>query len=231
VRQALKRTLDILVAIFGIIVLAPVLVLITAAVRLSLGSPVLFRQTRAGLHGKPFEIVKFRTLTDARGVDGQLLPHRQRTTPLGNWLRATSLDELPQLWNVVQGEMSLVGPRPLLVDYLPMYSDSEAQRHEMKPGITGWAQIHPQDNMSWVDVFELDVWYVRNHTFALDLRILWRTIPAVIQRRRVIRSRGVFRDRFARSPVEETPSTPPPFEPSRSTARAEVGGVTHPTVS
>ena len=151
-------------------------------VRNKLGSPVFFRQMRPGMHGKPFEMVKFRTMTDERSPDGQLLPDAQRLTPFGRFLRSSSLDELPELWNVLKGDMSLVGPRPLLMEYLPLYSPEQARRHEVRPGVTGWAQVNGRNAISWEDKFKLDTWYVDNHSFWLDIRILWLTVRKVVVR-------------------------------------------------
>lgn len=151
-------------------------------VRRKLGSPVFFCQTRPGLNGKPFKMVKFRTMTDARGPDGQLLPDADRLTSFGRFLRASSLDELPELWNVLTGDMSLVGPRPLLVEYLPLYSPEQARRHEMRPGITGWAQVNGRNALSWDDKFKLDVWYVDHRSMWLDIKILWLTVRKVLVR-------------------------------------------------
>jgi lipopolysaccharide/colanic/teichoic acid biosynthesis glycosyltransferase len=151
-------------------------------VRRKLGSPALFRQVRPGLHGRPFMMVKFRTMTDERGADGELLPDAQRLTAFGRFLRASSLDELPELWNVLRGEMSLVGPRPLLMEYLPLYSPEQARRHEVRPGITGWAQVNGRNAVSWDERFKLDVWYVDHRSLWLDLRILWLTVRKVLVR-------------------------------------------------
>jgi lipopolysaccharide/colanic/teichoic acid biosynthesis glycosyltransferase len=151
-------------------------------VRRKLGSPVFFRQTRPGLHGRPFEMVKFRTMTDARGDDGNLLSDAERLTAFGRFLRASSLDELPELWNVLKGDMSLVGPRPLLMEYLPLYSPEQARRHEVRPGITGWAQVNGRNALSWDDKFKLDVWYVDHRSLWLDVKILWLTVKKVLVR-------------------------------------------------
>ena len=156
----------------GLIALAPVLLLVALAVRHWLGAPVLFRQVRAGRHGHPFELLKFRTMTDARDAAGELLPDAERLTRFGSWLRSTSLDELPELINVLRGEMSLVGPRPLLPEYLPHYSAEQARRHEVPPGITGWAAVHGRNALSWERRLALDVWYVDHWSIALDLKIL-----------------------------------------------------------
>jgi lipopolysaccharide/colanic/teichoic acid biosynthesis glycosyltransferase len=151
-------------------------------VRRKLGSPVLFSQVRPGLHGKPFTMVKFRTMTDERGPDGVLLPDAKRLTDFGRFLRASSLDELPELWNVLRGDMSLVGPRPLLMEYLPLYTPEQARRHEVRPGITGWAQVNGRNAISWADKFALDVWYVDHSSLWLDVKILWRTVRKVLVR-------------------------------------------------
>ncbi len=176
----MKRLFDLLVATLGLLLLALPLALLAWQVRRKLGSPVLFSQVRPGLHGKAFTMVKFRTMTDARGPDGALLPDAVRLTAFGRWLRATSLDELPELWNVLRGDMSLVGPRPLLMEYLPLYTPDQARRHEVRPGITGWAQVNGRNAISWEDKFALDVWYVDNRSLWLDLKILWRTVRKVL---------------------------------------------------
>lgn len=184
-----KRFLDIALSGTALLVLAPVLGALVALVRLKLGRPVLFRQTRPGLDGVPFEMIKFRTMTDQRDESGRLRPDDERLTPFGRFLRATSLDELPELWNVLNGEMSLVGPRPLLMQYLDRYSARQRRRHEVRPGITGWAQVNGRNALSWEEKFELDVWYVDNRSFLLDLRILVMTLVQVV-RRQGISSRG-----------------------------------------
>ena len=181
-RWPAKRAIDVLVAAGGLIVLAPVLLLIALAVRGSLGSPVLFRQVRAGRHGRPFELLKFRSMTEARDAAGALLPDGQRLTRLGNWLRSTSLDELPELINVLRGDMSLVGPRPLLPDYLPHYSAEQARRHAMRPGLTGWAAVQGRNALSWERRLALDVWYVDHWWLGLDLKILLMTAVKVLKR-------------------------------------------------
>lgn len=178
----MKRLFDLFVATVLLVLLGLPLLLLAAVIRLRLGSPVLFRQVRPGLHGRPFTMVKFRTMTDGRGPDGELLPDAQRLTPFGRLLRSTSLDELPELWNVLRGEMSLVGPRPLLMEYLPLYTPQQARRHEVRPGITGWAQVNGRNALSWEDRFDLDVWYVDQRTLWLDLRILWLTVRKVLVR-------------------------------------------------
>lgn len=178
----MKRVFDFILALCGFLALALPLVVLIWLVRRKLGSPVFFRQVRPGLYGKPFEMVKFRTMTSECGPDGQLLPDTERLTPFGRWLRATSLDELPELWNVLRGEMSLVGPRPLLMEYLPLYTPEQARRHEVRPGITGWAQVNGRNAISWADKFALDVWYVDHHSLWLDVQILWRTVRKVLVR-------------------------------------------------
>lgn len=178
----MKRLFDILVSLGVLLVLALPLLLLAGVVRYKLGSPVLFRQVRPGLRGRPFMMVKFRTMTDEHGADGELLPDALRLTTFGRFLRASSLDELPELWNVLRGEMSLVGPRPLLMEYLPLYSPDQACRHEVRPGITGWAQINGRNAVSWNERFRLDVWYVDHRSLWLDLKILWLTVRKVIVR-------------------------------------------------
>ena len=178
----MKRLFDLLVSAIGLLILAVPLALLAWQVRRKLGSPVLFTQRRPGLHGKPFRMIKFRTMTDARDTSGALLPDAQRLTPFGRFLRASSLDELPELWNVLRGEMSLVGPRPLLMEYLPLYSPEQARRHEVRPGITGWAQVNGRNAISWADKFALDVWYVDHRSLWLDVRILWLTVRKVLVR-------------------------------------------------
>jgi len=178
----MKRVIDILLAAIGLVLLAPLMLILFLLVKFNLGSPVLFRQKRAGLGGVPFEIIKFRSMLDSFDVQGILLPDNQRLTALGRFLRSTSLDELPELWNVIRGEMSLVGPRPLLVEYLPLYSNRQARRHEVLPGITGLAQVNGRNLLSWEEKFHLDVWYVENQSIKLDLNIIWQTIWSVLKR-------------------------------------------------
>lgn len=178
----MKRLFDLALTIPALLVFWPVILLIALFVRRNLGSPVLFRQTRPGLHGVPFEIIKFRTMRDAIGPDGKPLPDCDRLTSFGRFLRSTSLDELPELWNVIKGEMSLVGPRPLLMQYLDRYTPEQARRHEARPGITGWAQVNGRNAISWEQKFELDVWYINHQSVILDLKILWMTIRSVLKR-------------------------------------------------
>ncbi|EGQ9818075.1 sugar transferase [Vibrio parahaemolyticus] len=175
----MKRLFDFFASLFGLILLSPIIALVAWKIRKNLGSPVLFRQTRPGLNGKPFEMVKFRTMKDAVDAQGNPLPDSERMTPFGDKLRNSSLDELPELWNVLKGEMSLVGPRPLLMQYLPLYSKEQARRHEVRPGVTGWAQINGRNAISWEDKFKLDVWYVDNRNLWLDIKILFLTVKKV----------------------------------------------------
>tara|TARA_R110002124_G_scaffold76753_1_gene205524 strand:+ start:24302 stop:24898 length:597 start_codon:yes stop_codon:yes gene_type:complete len=178
----IKRVLDILGAAIGLIVFSPILIVVALMIRREMGSPVLFRQTRPSLHGKPFQMIKFRTMRDAMDTDGRPLPDAERLTKLGRFLRSSSIDELPELWNVLKGEMSLVGPRPLLMEYLPLYSPEQARRHEVRPGVTGWAQVNGRNAISWDEKFALDVWYVDNRSLWLDLKIIWLTIRKVVKR-------------------------------------------------
>lgn len=176
----IKRVFDAVAALFALILLSPILLWVALKVRSRLGSPVIFRQRRPGLNGEPFDMIKFRTMLEAYDEHGKPLPNEQRMTPFGKWLRATSLDELPELWNVVKGNMSLVGPRPLRMEYLPLYDAHQARRHEVRPGITGWAQINGRNSLSWEQKFDLDVWYVDNQSFLLDLKILFLTVKKVV---------------------------------------------------
>ena len=180
--REVKRAFDVIVAATALLLLALPLALLAWRVRVALGTPVLFRQVRPGRHGRLFKLAKFRTMNDERDAAGELLPDASRLTPFGRWLRATSLDELPSLWNVLQGDMSLVGPRPLLVEYLPLYSPEQARRHEVRPGITGWAQVNGRNALTWEQKFGLDVWYVDHRSLWLDLRILLMTVRKVFVR-------------------------------------------------
>lgn len=184
-RNQWKRVADVLLSASLLLTMLPVTFVVAALIRIRMGSPVLFRQVRPGLHGRPFEVMKFRTMNNARDVNGELAPDRVRLTPLGRFLRKTSLDELPQLLNVLRGDMSLVGPRPLLADYLPYYSDREALRHSVRPGITGLAQVAGRNTVSWDDRLEMDVQYVEKLSFALDISILLRTFCIAISRKGV----------------------------------------------
>ncbi|MBP2656560.1 MAG: sugar transferase [Firmicutes bacterium] len=181
----LKRIFDFIVAISLFIVTLPIMAIVAILVRWKLGEPIIFKQKRPGLHGVPFYIYKFRTMTDEKDADGNLLPSINRLTPLGKTLRRLSLDELPQLVNIIKGNLSLVGPRPLLMEYLPLYSPEQARRHDVRPGITGWAQVNGRNTLSWEEKFQLDVWYVDNQSFLLDIKIILMTVY------KVLRSEGV----------------------------------------
>jgi lipopolysaccharide/colanic/teichoic acid biosynthesis glycosyltransferase len=192
----MKRIIDILGASLGLLLLSPVLAIVAYKIRREMGSPVLFRQTRPGMYGKPFQMIKFRTMRDAIDANGRPLPDAERLTKLGRFLRASSLDELPELWNVLKGEMSLVGPRPLLTEYLPLYSPEQARRHDVRPGVTGWAQVNGRNAISWEEKFALDVWYVDNRSIRLDLKIIWLTIRKVIGRDGISAAGEVTMSRF-----------------------------------
>jgi len=177
-----KRFFDVIVSLTVIVIGFPLILSITLLVYVNMGAPVLFVQERVGRKGKVFKMYKFRTMTDARDIDGNLLPDEERLNGFGKWLRSTSLDELPELINVIKGEMSLVGPRPLLVDYLPLYSERQMKRHDVLPGITGWAQVNGRNGISWGSKFELDVWYVENRTLWLDIKIIFMTMVKLFKR-------------------------------------------------
>ncbi|MEJ5363535.1 MAG: sugar transferase [Desulfosoma sp.] len=177
-----KRLLDLAVAGLGFLAVSPLMWLIALVIRVTQGSPIFFTQVRPGKGGRPFRIVKFRTMNNARGPDGRLLPDAERLTSVGRFLRSTSLDELPELYNVLKGDMSMVGPRPLLMQYLDRYTPEQARRHEVKPGLTGWAQVNGRNALSWEEKFKLDVWYVDNWSLALDLKILFMTVVKVLRR-------------------------------------------------
>lgn len=181
----MKRSFDFLLSLIALLALGPLLLILAIVVRMRLGSPVFFRQVRPGISGSPFELVKFRTMSGERDVDGELLPDSERLPAIGRVLRTTSLDELPELWNVLRGDMSLVGPRPLLMEYLDLYTPEQSRRHEVLPGVTGWAQVNGRNALCWKDKFALDVWYVDNRSMLLDLRILWLTVWQVLSRRGV----------------------------------------------
>jgi len=178
----IKRAFDIVMSASALLMLAPVIGYVAWQINRQMGSPVLFRQARPGLNGKPFEMIKFRTMKDALDADGNPLPDSERLTAFGQFLRSSSLDELPELWNVLKGDMSLVGPRPLLMEYLPLYSAEQVRRHDVRPGITGWAQINGRNALSWEEKFKLDVWYVDNQSFWLDIKILFLTVKKVLVR-------------------------------------------------
>ncbi len=178
----MKRLFDILLSLIALCLLVIPAIILCVLVYFKLGAPILFTQKRPGLNAKPFKMVKLRTMTNAKNAQGQLLPDAMRLTAFGKWLRATSLDELPELWNVLKGEMSLVGPRPLLMEYLPLYSKEQSRRHDVRPGVTGWAQVNGRNAIDWPKKFELDLWYVDNHTLRLDIKILWLTVRKVLLR-------------------------------------------------
>ncbi len=179
----MKRAFDLALTLPALLILLPVMAVVALLVRLFIGTPVLFRQQRPGLHGEPFELVKFRTMTNQRGADGALLPDAQRLGGLGRFLRASSLDEMPELWNVMRGEMSLVGPRPLLMEYLPLYDAVQTRRHDVLPGLTGWAQINGRNSLTWDEKFAADIWYVDNRGLWLDCKVICLTMLAVLSRR------------------------------------------------
>ncbi|MGE7760183.1 sugar transferase [Peribacillus sp. NPDC097895] len=181
----MKRTFDLLISIILLVILSPIILIIGALIQINLGTPILFKQMRPGLNGKPFILYKFRSMKNEKDAHGRPLPDHQRLTGFGNALRKLSLDELPQLVNVVKGDLSLVGPRPLLMEYLPLYTDDQAKRHQVRPGITGWAQVNGRNAISWEEKFKLDVWYVNHQSFLLDVKILLFTIV------KVVRSEGV----------------------------------------
>ncbi|KXO73789.1 sugar transferase [Acinetobacter venetianus] len=176
----LKRLLDIIIASTALVLLSPLYFYVAHKVKKNLGSPVLFRQVRPGLHGKPFEMIKFRTMKDALDEQGNPLPDSERLTPFGKMLRSTSLDEMPELWNVIKGDMSIVGPRPLLMEYLPLYNKEQAKRHDVRPGMTGYAQVNGRNAISWEQKFKLDTWYVENQSLWLDFKIMLQTVKKVI---------------------------------------------------
>ena len=177
-----KRAIDLAASALGLVIVSPILLFLALLIRARLGSPIFFRQTRPGLHARPFTILKFRTMRDARDAAGNQLPDAERLPPLGRFLRSTSLDELPELWNVLRGDMSLVGPRPLLMEYIPLYSTEQARRHDVRPGITGWAQVNGRNSLSWDEKFAYDVWYVDNLGLGVDTKTLWLTLMRVVRR-------------------------------------------------
>ena len=192
----MKRIFDILAITLSFFILIPIVLLVGLMVKFKLGSPILFKQFRPGLNGKVFNMTKFRTMTCVCDENGNLLPDSQRLTKFGKFLRSTSLDELPGLWCVLKGDMSLVGPRPLLVEYLPLYSEKQSRRHEVKPGITGWAQVNGRNAINWDEKFDLDVWYVDNQSIWLDIKILWLTVKKVIARDGISQKNHVTMDKF-----------------------------------
>jgi len=198
-----KRLIDVGMTVIALALAWPVLLGLSMLVRITHGPPILFRQTRPGLHGRPFQLIKFRTMRSAFDAQGRPLPDAERLTRLGRWLRATSLDELPELWNVLRGDMSLVGPRPLLMEYLPLYSAEQARRHEVRPGITGWAQVNGRNSLSWEEKFELDVWYVEHQSLWLDIKIMAFTIRKVLLREGISAQGEDTMSRFTGSQVHD----------------------------
>ena len=192
----LKVVFDLLLAIILVILFSPVYIIVSILILLKMGSPIFFRQLRPGFNGEIFGIYKFRTMTNEKDKDGELLPDEQRLVGIGKFIRSTSLDELPQIFNVLKGEMSFVGPRPLLVEYLPLYNEEQNKRHNVKPGITGWAQVNGRNAISWEQKFEYDVWYVDNQSFLLDMKILWMTFLKVIRRSDISSSTAVTMEKF-----------------------------------
>lgn len=192
----MKRVFDLIVSLLALIILLPIILVVALLIKFKLGSPVLFRQTRPGLRGKPFNMLKFRSMLDSTDKNGNTLPDEQRLTRFGMLLRSSSLDELPGLFNVFKGDMSLVGPRPLLMQYLPLYNSEQARRHEVKPGLTGWAQVNGRNSISWEEKFELDVWYVDNQNFFLDIKILALTVIKVLRRDGISSATSVTMDGF-----------------------------------
>lgn len=192
----IKRLLDVLLSAFALMVLWPVLLITAILVRTKLGSPVIFRQARPGKNGEIFQLYKFRSMTDARDENGQLLPDEVRLTNFGKLLRSTSLDELPELWNILKGDMSIVGPRPLLVKYLPLYNEEQRRRHDVRPGLTGWAQVHGRNAISWEEKFRLDVWYVGHVNFAVDVKVIFLTVKNVFCREGISSETAVTMEEF-----------------------------------
>ena len=199
----MKRLFDFFAASVALLIFSIPLLALIWLVKRKLGSPVFFVQTRPGLHGKPFRMFKFRTMTDARDAQGHLLPDAERLTSFGRFLRASSLDELPELINILKGDMSLVGPRPLLMEYLPLYNARQAKRHDVRPGLTGWAQINGRNALSWEEKFESDVWYVENRNFWLDLKIIFLTIKKVLVREGISAAGEATMSKFTGSPMQE----------------------------
>lgn len=192
----IKRVFDILLALVLIILFSPIYMIVAVVIFFKMGSPILFRQKRPGLHGKIFDIYKFRTMTNTVDTKGALLPDNQRLLGIGKFIRSTSLDELPQIFNVLKGEMSFVGPRPLLVEYLELYDDEQKKRHDVKPGISGWAQVNGRNAISWEQKFRYDIWYVEHQSFFLDMKILWMTFLKVLQRGEISSCSAVTMDKF-----------------------------------
>ena len=192
----MKLISDLVVSLLGFILLSPILFFISGTIYFKMGTPIIFKHQRPGLHGKQFTFYKFRTMTNTKNSEGDLLPDKNRLTPLGSFLRKTSLDELPSLWNVLKGDMSLVGPRPLLMEYLPLYSKEQMRRHEVKPGITGWAQVNGRNAISWDEKFKFDIWYVENQSLRLDIKIIILTIWKVLKREGINQKGNTTMEKF-----------------------------------
>ena len=199
----LKRVCDVVIASTALLLLSPLYAYVAYKVRKNLGSPVLFRQMRPGLDGKPFEMIKFRSMKDAVDVQGNPLPDSERLTPFGKMLRATSLDEMPELWNVIKGEMSIVGPRPLLMEYLPLYNTKQAKRHNVRPGMTGHAQVNGRNAISWEEKFKLDTWYVENQSLWLDFKIMLKTVKKVLAKDDISAEGEVTMTKFTGTPEQK----------------------------
>jgi len=199
----LKRLLDIVIASIALVILSPLYIFVAYKVKKNLGSPVLFRQVRPGLHGKPFEMIKFRTMKDAVDIQGNPLPDHERLTPFGKMLRSTSLDEMPELWNVIKGDMSVVGPRPLLMEYLPLYNKEQAKRHDVRPGMTGYAQVNGRNAISWEQKFKLDTWYVENRSLWLDFKIMLQTVKKVIAKDDISEAGEATMSKFTGTNIKE----------------------------
>ena len=199
----IKRLLDIIIASIALILFSPLYFYVARKVKKNLGSPVLFRQVRPGLHGKPFEMIKFRTMKDAVDEQGNPLPDSERLTPFGKMLRSTSLDEMPELWNVIKGDMSIVGPRPLLTEYLPLYNEEQAKRHNVRPGMTGHAQVNGRNAISWEEKFKLDTWYVENQSTLLDFKIMFKTVHKVLAKDDINEAGEVTMTKFTGSKVNQ----------------------------
>ncbi len=202
-RKYIKRLLDIVISLTALAILSPIMLIVAILVRCKLGSPVIFHQQRPGYQEKVFKLCKFRTMTDERDENGELLPDAVRLTKFGKMLRATSLDELPELWNILKGDMSLIGPRPLLVKYLPLYNEFQKHRHDVKPGLTGWAQVNGRNAISWEERFEMDVYYVNNQSFLLDLKILFKTVAVVFKHNDINSSTDATMEAFTGTKSEE----------------------------
>lgn len=202
-RKYIKRFLDIIISLTALIILSPIMLVVAVLVRCKLGTPVIFHQDRPGYQEKVFKLCKFRSMTDERDAEGNLLPDEVRLTKFGKMLRATSLDELPELWNILKGDMSLIGPRPLLVKYLPLYNEFQKHRHDVKPGLTGWAQVNGRNSISWEERFEMDVYYVNNQSFLLDLKILFKTVAVVFKHSDINSSTDATMEAFTGTKSEE----------------------------